>query len=144
MNERNSAHDVELVASINKDMPTYSTRKMKHEFIEHYSQIPGLKQAILRNIYSYLTGDASAANSTAEKAVNTRVLVLAGADDPDLFWDLRILNGRPQDERFNSVWDQLAWKKREQYMNEDMVSTCTFQWPSQLKTYATLSKNAYL
>ena len=32
---------------------------------------------------------------------------LAESDDPDLFYDMRRLNGRPNDESLNTFWEEL-------------------------------------
>ena len=51
----------------------------------------------MRAAYRRLTGNASAPDSTEQAEVDSRVAQLLDTEDPDLVWDLRVLNeGRPE------------------------------------------------
>ena len=107
--DRDSSEDVEIVARIKKKIPQYQTRQMRHNFVDRYAKLPGLKPAILRSINTFLTGDTTAASSAAEAAVDERLLeFLAISDDTDLIWDLRVLNGRPRNPKFDLFWQELG------------------------------------
>ena len=70
---------------------------MRREFIHMFGTVTHAKPAFLRAAYRRLTGDASAPDSTEQAEVDSRVAQLLDTEDPDLIWDLRVLNeGRPQ------------------------------------------------
>ena len=90
--------DMHAIDSIRKDLPHFSTRTMRKEFITRYSQSCKIKPAILRSVYQYLTQDSSAAEHQKQSEVDTRVAeFLTMADDTALFYDLRKNNGRPKE-----------------------------------------------
>ena len=73
---------------------------MRKEIIQRYSR--EVQPALLRNIFSFITHDSSAAETAHLEKVDESVAVfLAESDDPDLFYDMRELNGRPTDESLN-------------------------------------------
>ncbi|KAK3107727.1 hypothetical protein FSP39_020885 [Pinctada imbricata] len=120
--ERDDANDISVFGEIREHLPVYSTRAMRRLFIDRYTRKIGVKSAVLRDMYKYITSDASAAETTAQSEVDNRFLTfILEADDPDLFYDrkkvpregfdssslthLRVNNGRPCDERLNPFWD---------------------------------------
>lgn len=99
--------DLEAISSIKEHLPIYATRAMRNEFINRYSKT-GTKPAILRDMYRFLTRDASAAVSSDERAVDDRVLeFLLQSDAPEMFYDLRKNNGRPKDTKLDPFWNAL-------------------------------------
>lgn len=99
--------DLEAISSIKEHLPVYATRAMRNEFMNCYSKTV-TKPAILRDMYRFLTRDASAAVSSGERAVDDRVLeFLLQADAPEMFYDLRKNNGRPKDASLDPFWDAL-------------------------------------
>nr|XP_022308033.1 uncharacterized protein LOC111114036 [Crassostrea virginica] len=99
--------DLEAISSIKEHLPIYATRAMSNEFINRYSKT-GTKPAILRDMYRFLTRDASAAVSSDERAVDDRVLeFLLQSDAPEMFYDLRKNNGRPKDTKLDPFWNAL-------------------------------------
>ncbi|XP_062607328.1 uncharacterized protein LOC134269121 [Saccostrea cucullata] len=115
--EDNDANgDLEAISSIKENLPVYATRAMRNEFINRYSKT-GTKPAILRDMYRFLTRDASAAASSDERAVDDRVLeFLLQADAPEMFYDLRKNNGRPKDTSLDLFWNAL-----DSYLEEKSV-----------------------
>lgn len=101
--------DLEAIDIIRQDLPVFSTRAMRREFIDRYANAHTLvKPAIFRDVYRFLTQDASAAESTKQSQVDDRVVqFLLNADEPGLFYDLRHQNGRLADENLNPFWDEL-------------------------------------
>ena len=82
---------------IKANLPKYHSRAMRREFIHIFGYATHTKPAFLRAAYRRLTGDASAANSTEQAQVDDRIAQLLDSEDPDLVWDLRVLNeGRPE------------------------------------------------
>jgi hypothetical protein len=85
-------HDVMKVKvkmKVKELIPKYSSRGMRKDFIDRY-KTAGVKPAILRDIYRYLTDDVSAAESSKQNEVDERVAkFLLECDDPDQFYDLR-------------------------------------------------------
>lgn len=97
---------MKAVDSVCLMIPTFSTRAMRMEIIQRYSR--EIKPALLRNIYSFITQDSSAAETQHIEKVDKNVAIfLAESDDPDLFYDLRKLNGRPNDQSLDPFWEEL-------------------------------------
>ena len=98
---------IKAVDSVRQILPTFSTRAMRKEIIQRYSR--EVQPALLRNIFSFITNDSSAAETALLEKVDESVAVfLAESDDPDLFYDMRKLNGRPMDESLNPFWDEVG------------------------------------
>ena len=105
---------------------TITTRAMRKELMDRY-YMTGAKPALMRRYlqisYRYLTNDNSASESTSQSQVDERVVkYLLDADDPDLFWDLRRLNGQPRDTKFDPFWAELQniWMSYAMGMTRDM------------------------
>ena len=80
---------------------------MRKDIIQSYSR--EVQSALLRNIFSFITHDSSAAETAhLEKADESVAVFLAESDDPDLFYDIRKSNGRPTDGSLNPFWDELG------------------------------------
>ena len=97
---------MKAVDSVCLMIPTFSTRAMRMEIIQRYSR--EIKPALLRNIYSFITQDSSAAETQHIEKVDKNVAIfLAESDDPDLFYDLRKLNRRPNYQSLDPFWEEL-------------------------------------
>jgi hypothetical protein len=60
---------------------------MKREFPDKYEKAASIHPAILRNIYQFLTNNASAAATSHAHEVDDRVVKFpSNADDPSLQW----------------------------------------------------------
>ena len=78
---------IKAVDSIRQMLPTFSTREVRQEIIQRYSR--EVQPALLRNIFSFITHDSSAAETAYLEKVDESVAVfLAESDDPDLFYDI--------------------------------------------------------
>lgn len=87
-----------LIDEIKQQIPVFHTRAMRQEFYNLYGLIsPKSKPFILRNIYHSLTGDQSAARTTAEMEIDDRVTEALSMEDPDIIIDLRELNTNGRD-----------------------------------------------
>ena len=96
---------IKAVDSVRQLIPTFSTRAMRMELMQRYSR--QIKPALLRNIYSFITQDSSAAETQQLQKVDDNVAVfLAESDDPDLSYDLKKLNGRPNDQTLGPFWEE--------------------------------------
>jgi hypothetical protein len=99
---------IAVVNQIQKEKPLYSTRAIRKQFVDHYIAT-GIKPAVLRNIFQFLTRDEASPESLQISKVDARVATwLASVDDPDLFYDLRQLNGRPENSLYNPFWEELG------------------------------------
>jgi hypothetical protein len=95
----------------------YSTRAIRCEFIQRYSENVGIKLAILRDVWRYVTGDSAASESSAISEVDQRVAdFLLNSADTDLIYDLRHNNGHPCDKKFDPFWEELG-----RYLDEKSV-----------------------
>lgn len=101
--------DLEAIDVVREGLPMFSTRAMRREFINRYTSAGSqYKPAILRDVFRFLTQDSSAAKTSTQSEVDERVCeFLLTADETNLFYDLRKLNGRPKDENLNPFWDEL-------------------------------------
>ena len=107
--ERCDGDAISVLTAIKEQIPQFSTRAMRKEFFQRYQHSTGVKPAILRDMWSYLTGDSTAAQSSAQASVDERMAkFLLNSDDPDLVYDLRCNNGRPNDPRLDPFWEELA------------------------------------
>ena len=105
--EDRAVGDLDAVTSIKDDLPKFSTRAMRKNFINKYAKT-GAKPAVLRHIHRYLTEDSSVAESKQQASVDERVSeFLLQSDCTSLMYDLRCNNGRPVDTRLDPFWDAL-------------------------------------
>ena len=78
---------IKAVDSVRQMLPTFSTGAMRKEIIQRYSR--EVQPALLRNIFSFIIHDSSAAETAhLEKVDESVVVFLAESDDPDLFYDM--------------------------------------------------------
>ena len=71
---------------------------MRKEFLQHFGRVTGVKSGILCEAYRRLTADSSSPNTLSESEVDERIRKALDDKDPDLIWDLRIINnGRPEE-----------------------------------------------
>ena len=97
---------IKVVDAVRQMLPTFSTRAMRKDIMQKYGR--EISPALLRNIYSFITQDSSAPETSHMQRVDDNVAAfLAESDDPDLFYDMRRLNGRPNDESLNTFWEEL-------------------------------------
>ena len=53
--DRKSELDIKIMNEIREQIPVYSTRAMRREFIESFSAVPNLQPAVLRSIHVYIS-----------------------------------------------------------------------------------------
>lgn len=62
----------------------------------------------MRSLYQYLTGYTLTSTNKAEEAIDARVSkFFLNSDDPKLLLDLRHLNGRVKDPKYNPFWEEM-------------------------------------
>lgn len=107
--ERMESSTVRTVNSITRILPVHVTRQMVKDFFEPYRKRLGLKPAILRHMLCYLNPRLQITHEhQGDAVVDQRVAqFLLNAEDEELVADLRALNGRPRDERYNPFWEEL-------------------------------------
>ena len=87
------------------------------DFMDKYSRTTMDKPAILRSMFSFLTGHTVAPANEQEATVDQRVYkFLLNSDDPMLMLDPRKNNGRVKDPKFDPFWNEL-----DKYLNEKSV-----------------------
>ena len=92
---------------VTENLPKYATRDMKRTFIDKYTDVSNCSAMMLRHIFRELTEDASAASSSNQAELDSRVAnFLHSADDTDLILDLRTLNGKPGSTKFDIFWTE--------------------------------------
>ena len=97
---------MKAVDSVCQMIPTFSTRATRMEIMQTYTK--KVKPALLRNIYSFITQDSLAGQTEQMQKVDDNVAVfLAESDDTDLFYDLRKMSGRPNDQSLDPFWEEL-------------------------------------
>ena len=86
----------------------YSTRAMRHDFLEKYCHLAKVPKMVLRNIYRTLLEDQSSASCSAECEVNERVAwALIEMSDTDIILDLRKANGSTKSTKFEKFWEEM-------------------------------------
>ncbi|XP_060585359.1 uncharacterized protein LOC132741240 isoform X2 [Ruditapes philippinarum] len=114
---RDSSEDVRVINDIKANMTKYATRTMRRDFIDMYGKSVKAKPAILRSVFSFLTGYKMSPENEQEASVDERVCeFLLNSDDPELILDLRKHNGRIKNPKFDPFWDEL-----EKYLQEKSV-----------------------
>lgn len=107
---------LDVIETIKKKVPIYATWRMRSEFITRYTKT-GLKPAILREMYRFISKDQAAPESLEQAKVDEQVFkCLLDADDPDLLYDLRKNNGNPKCEELEPFW-----KEVERFLDEKAV-----------------------
>ena len=85
-----------LTDELKKQIPVCHTRAMRRDFINCFGMVCNTKNPVLREMYRRLTGDSSSATNTKEANVDQRLKEALDLEDPDIVYDLRVLNsGRP-------------------------------------------------
>ena len=105
-----------VINSIYAELPVYHSRKMKRAFISKCSlTTPSVKPAVLRTIYTTLTRDASAAESSDQAMIDKRVKQAFEMEDPDILMDYRPPGYRAHNVGRPSKYDAL-FNEAEKYL----------------------------
>lgn len=117
--DRDETEQACTISKLNEQMPKYSTRAMKRDYLNTYYYATGADKSLLRNIFKVLTRDEACAKNPTEAEVDERVmrfLVDSDVMEDEIVHDLRRLNGNPNSTQFDVFWDEV-----QAYFNE--VST---------------------
>ena len=126
--EEIKSKETSTVHHILTKLPQFSTRAMRREFLNRYSQCSD--KSLLRDMYRFITNDASAGESSDEAAVDNRVIgFLAESDDADLVYDLRHNNGRVANDKFDVFWEELQKKLDEKTVVDERRTKTTMYMP---------------
>ncbi|XP_045162284.2 uncharacterized protein LOC123527081 [Mercenaria mercenaria] len=110
--EKNSS----VMNSINEELPKFSNRQMRRDFINRYIDYVKCPKSVLRNMYFDLTGCEPTAESSHQRHVNDRVSeILMGSDDTKLLLDLRSMNG--SDTKYDEFYDAVGNYFEEQILH---------------------------
>lgn len=108
MQDCDTSEDIRVINEIKSNMNKYATRAMRREFMDLYAKSTKDKPAILRSMFSFLTGYSMSPENEKEAEVDKRVCeFLLNSDDPSLIFDLRKNNGRLKDPKFDPFWEEL-------------------------------------
>ncbi|KAK3092298.1 hypothetical protein FSP39_000976 [Pinctada imbricata] len=107
-----------VIADISSTLPKFSSRAMRRDFLDKYTQYVKAPKSVLRHMYSDLTGCEPASTNEKEKELDCRVVsILLGKNDPDILLDYRKLNGRSLDESFNDFFLEVGKFFEEQILS---------------------------
>lgn len=94
------------VNKINADLPKFSTRSMRRDFICRYAKHANISKSLLRRMYFELTGCENTSDSYEQGCIDERISILLNSDDPDLLLDYRSLNGKDIDTKFGVFFEE--------------------------------------
>jgi hypothetical protein len=107
--DRKSSENVRIINLVRDSVMTFSTRRMRRDFVNKYTKKIKIQPVILRNIYQFLTNFEYSPNSEKEAAIDDRLMqYLVESEDCELLFDLRKDNGRPCDSKYEPFWDALG------------------------------------
>ncbi|XP_033730726.1 uncharacterized protein LOC117320173 [Pecten maximus] len=93
------------ISKITELLPKFSTRSMRRDFINKYSQYVKTPKSILRHMYHELTQTETVSETDAQRQVDERIAdILLTGDDPELLLDYRALNGKDVDTHFGEFF----------------------------------------
>ena len=97
-------------------IPVYHSREMRRQFHSRFSTVAQMSSSVYREMYQFLTGDATAPNDSISKEVQTRLRHALDMQDPSLMYDLRHLNeGRP------AIYDEF-WEAVKVLINDSSLA----------------------
>ena len=106
--ENDKEKEISAVQYVLRNIPRFSTRAMRREFLDRYKKA-GVKTAVLRDIWQYLTQDSAAPENKTIAEVDMRVSeFFLASDDPQLVLDLRENNGRVKSDKYDMFWQVLS------------------------------------
>ena len=91
-------------ADISSQIPVFHTRAMQSEFKDHFTSVCKLTPTIYRDMYRYLSGDASANPNKISKETDERLKLALTSGDPSMVYDLRELN-LGSHAKYDDFWD---------------------------------------
>ena len=115
--QRSELQTISALEEVRRQIPIYSTRNMRKTFMDRYHEKVGIQQAVLRDMYKFLTGDSASPEYASEKIVDDNFIKwIMNSDDPDLVFDLRENNGRLKNEDYEPFWQEV-----QKYLDEKSV-----------------------
>ena len=104
-----STRDAAALSAALATAKVHSSRAMLRDYFDKFS-ITGTSVAVMRALRHFLLPDETYEQRTEEKQVDERLmkyLLSSNETDPQLFYDLRQMNGRDGD-KFDSFWEELG------------------------------------
>ncbi|XP_078597452.1 uncharacterized protein LOC144873716 [Branchiostoma floridae x Branchiostoma japonicum] len=95
-----------LMHEVEKNVPVYHTREMHKKFNDRFALITSAKPVVLREMYQFLTNDASVEECQLSKDIRQRLKILLDSEDPDLIVDMRSLNEKK--ESYEEFWSEAS------------------------------------
>ncbi|KAI8516352.1 hypothetical protein Bbelb_049330 [Branchiostoma belcheri] len=95
-----------LMHEVEKNVPVYHTREMHKKFSDRFTLVTSATPVVLREMYQYLTNDATVEECPLSKDIRQRLKMLLDSEDPDLIVDMRSLNERK--ESYQEFWNEAA------------------------------------
>ncbi len=129
---RSDSKDTQMILSVHSLVPLFHSRAVSQEFVDKYKNICRVSPHMLRSMFSLLSGDASAARTGAESDVQDRLVdFIACGDDPELYPDLRALNGNTG-HTYDHFWDAAlhATRRASGRAPRPTVMVLEYIWPS--------------
>ena len=120
--EDKTSRNMKVISQISEDLPTFSSRAMRQEFIDKFISYVKCPKSVIRHMYFSLTGHEESANSSSEKEINERVSKIIGADDSQLLIDLRATNG--SDTYYDAFFEEMGKFFEEQVLQVSERRKC--------------------
>lgn len=112
-----SEQNSKIIAKITSTLPKYSSRAIRRDFINKYSQYVKAPKSLLRHMFADLSGCELQAQTQEQYEINERVTeILLGSDDPELLLDYRKLNGKEIDRKFQLFFEEVG-----KYFDEQLL-----------------------
>ena len=106
--ENDESSHCRAILTVTDQLPTFHSRQMQKDFTDKYKNSVKASVSMLQVMYQDLTGDSSAAVSIAQKQRREDIAkFLSDVDDePNIFLDLRQLNGNRESSKFDEFWQE--------------------------------------
>lgn len=115
--EKHETGTLRAIEQVHQKMPTYATRAMRQNFYDRYQCSVNISPTVLRDMYRFLTNDMSAPEDAKTAEIDQRMSTFLDTDDPDLIVDLRSLNGKTGNSKYDVFWDEM-----QRYFNEQVLA----------------------
>ena len=107
--ENDESSHCRATLTVTDQLPTFHSRQMQKDFTEKYKNSVKSSTSMLQVMYQDLTGDSSAAVSTAQQKKREDIAKFLSEVDnePNILLDLQQLNSNPQYSKFYEFWQEI-------------------------------------
>lgn len=104
------AKEAAVISDIAKQAPITSSRAMVSDFYRRFT-IAGMSKPALRAVHRHLCPTTTMSTNPEMQALDERYLKFVlerGDESPELFYDLRAMNGKDGQDNFEAFWDVMG------------------------------------